>query len=416
MCRAVLNRLMQAEPQWNQPHLAFLEQIRSKTPLVFHRSLPGYAPTPLHALPQLARRLGIGRLYVKDEAGRFGINSFKALGASYAIHSWLQHQQQTGTEEPGPVRNERRDRLGTEEREAAAAAQAGAAIPAASDDRSPSLSQLTLCAATDGNHGRAVAWTARMLGQAAVIYLPADSALARIQAIQGEGGRTILVEGSFDDCVRRCAADAAARGWQVVSDTAYPGYEDIPRRIMLGYSTMFNELETQINLEKRPFDLVLLPAGVGGLAAAGSAFFVQHYGARRPRLVCVEPLASDCFLQSALAGDMRATSGNQDSIMAGLNCGEPSLVAWPIVRDAMHLFLAIADHYAEQAMRLLAEYGITAGESGAAALAGLLALLQSDHLADMRDQFLGPETRVLVLNTEGATDPEGYARVIDSSP
>ncbi len=226
----------------------------------------------------------------------------------------------------------------------------------------------------------------------------------------------MLVEGTFDDCVRRCAGDAQALGMQAVSDTAYPGYVDIPRWILLGYQTLFREMEGSLH-QPAPsgprVDVVVLQAGVGGLAAAGAAYYARRYGGSRPRLVCVEPLEAACCLESAEAGERRPASGSQRTIMAGLSCGEVSPVAWPILRDAVDLFVAVSDAYAEEAMRLYAREGIVSGESGAAGLAALLALARSPGLRDAtRALRLGSRTRVLALNTEGDTDPQGYRRIV----
>ncbi len=369
MCRLVLNRFRVAEPRRDAADCEFLNAADA---LAFHRTLPGYEPTPLVGLPRAARELGIGALFVKDESRRFGLKAFKALGASYAMHRWLA--------------------------------------------QNPAAGPLTFCAATDGNHGRAVAWTARRLGHSAVVYMPADSAPARVADIRAERARVVLVEGTFDDCVRRCAEDAKALGMQAVSDTAYPGYVDIPRWILLGYQTIFRELEGSLH-QPAPagprVDLVVLQAGVGGLAAAGAAYYARRYGGSRPRLVCVEPLEAACCLESAEAGERRPASGSQRTIMAGLSCGEVSPVAWPILRDVVDVFVSVSDAYAEEAMRLYAREGIVSGESGAAGLAALISLTRSPGLRAAGSALgLGSRTRALALNTEGDTDPEGYRRVV----
>jgi diaminopropionate ammonia-lyase len=280
-----------------------------------------------------------------------------------------------------------------------------------------------LCAATDGNHGRAVAWTAKMLGQKAVIYMPGDSVPARVENIRAEGAEVVLVPGTFDDCVARCAAAAAKNGWQAISDTAYPGYREIPGWILLGYTSIFVELEGILHgPDKANVDAVILPAGVGGLAAAGAFYYARHYGAQRPVLICIEPVSSDCFLESVRSGkgEARPTKGKQTSIMAGLNCGIPSPLAWPIVRDAMHFFLAVKDKYAEEAMRrfyhpLGMDQRIVAGESGASGLAALLALTNSDKLARVRPQLpLNHSSRILLINTEGDTDPVNFKKIVET--
>ncbi len=392
MGRHAINPHRQDAPRWDAPELAWVEAVARGDQLPLHRSLPGYAATPVRELPELARRLGIGRLLLKDEAGRFGLGAFKGLGASFAMDTVLRRRWRVQTGEDLP--------------------------PGASADPGVQarLGPVTFCAATDGNHGRAVAWTARRLGQRAVIFMPDDTAAARIAAIEGEGAEVRLVGGTFDHCVTDCAEAAAAQGWQVIADTAYPGYLEIPGHIMTGYSTIFAELAGQLPAlgVARP-DAVFLPAGVGGLAAAGTASLVLQDGARRPAVVCVEPESSACFLESILHGDgePHPAAGDQRSIMVGLCCGLPSLLAWPVIRDAADLFLAIDDHPARQAMRACHREGVTAGESGAAALAGLLALQDDPALAPARAHLgLDAGSTVLAINTEGATDPEHFQRII----
>jgi diaminopropionate ammonia-lyase len=388
VARFAANPYRRAHVDWSAPELAYTTAIHAAAAWPLHRTLPGYAPTPLADLPGLAAELGLGQVLVKDESSRFGIDAFKGLGASYAIYRVLCRRWRERFAADLPVA----EFLGAGLRE--------------------QLGPLTFTAATDGNHGRAVAWVAHLIGQSAVIYMPAGTAAARIDAVEREGGEVRLVAGTFDDCVTACAGTAAREGWQVIADTAYPGNMVIPGDIMTGYGTIFAEIAAQADLA---FDAVFLPAGVGGLAAAGTAFFTGKLGAQRPPLVCVEPLSSACFLESIERGGGApiAASGDQQSIMVGLCCGMPSLLAWPVVRDGMDLFLGIEDDHALAAMRAYHRHAITAGESGASALAGLLALLRDDALAAARTRLgLGSRSRVLVLNTEGATDPENYRRVV----
>jgi len=343
----------------------------------FHRTIPGYAPTPLHDCRDLAASLRLGGLYLKNEGHRFGLNAFKALGAAWALHR---------------IR---------ERREGA----------------------MTVATATDGNHGRAVAWAARQLGLPAVVFIPAHSAAARVEHIRREGARVELVEGSYDEAVGRCADESAAHGWQVVADTGYPGYLEVPHWIVEGYGTLFGEIDEQLDAVRLPQpDVVLVQAGVGGLLHAA----VQHYRARtaQPRLVAVEPEQADALFTSIDSADGAPTPsrGRQDSIMAGLNCGLVSLAAWPVIRRWVDVFLTIPDELAEDAMRRLAypsgaDPAIVAGESGAAGLAGLLALCEAPGLGSAQEFLsLGPSSRILVINTEGATDPVGYRRIVGASP
>lgn len=339
----------------------------------FHRSLPRYALTPLVDLPGLAASLGLGAVYLKDEGQRLGLQAFKVLGASWALHRIC----------------------------------GGGSGP------------MTVSTATDGNHGRAVAWAARQLGLPAVIFIPAHAAPARVAKIRREGARVELVEGTYDDAVRRCADESGRNGWQVVADVGYEGYLDIPNRIVEGYATLFQEVDEQLEASARPApDLVVVQAGVGSLLHAA----VDHYRARReqPTLVAVEPVQSDPLFASISTEDGRParSRGRQDSIMAGLNCGSVSLAAWPTVRRGVDLFMTVSDRFAADAVRRLArpptvDPPVVAGESGAAGLAGVLALLEDPGLhAALEFLRLGPATRLLVLNTEGATDPDGYGRVV----
>jgi diaminopropionate ammonia-lyase len=303
----------------------------------FHRTLPGYDPTPLVDCQPLADSLGLRSLHVKDESHRFGLNAFKALGASYAMHRIAR---------PGMV----------------------------------------VSAATAGNHGRAVAWSARRLGCIAKIFVPSITSPARIENIRTEGADVQVVDGSYEDAVHLCDRESREHGWQVISDVGYEGYMEIPRWVVEGYETLFLEYEEQ---RDQSADVVFIQAGVGGLLCAAA----DHFGAKaRPRIVSVEPDSADCLLESISSSDGSpcVSKGAQDSIMAGLNCSEVSLTAWPSIRRGVDMFVAIEDQGTIDAMKLLGEAGIDSGESGAAGLAGLLAL---------RDRFQG--SRVLLVNTEG---------------
>ena len=394
MCEYAFNDMCQSRPEWSGAAYAFLSDSDM---LAFHRSLPGYDPTPLRELPALAAHLGLGAVLVKDEARRFGIKAFKALGASYAMYRFLKKKWHGRYKAPFTPESFQ---------DAAALAKLGA---------------FTFCAATDGNHGRAVAWTAKNIGQKAVIYMPADSMPARVESIRGEGAEVVLVGGSFDDCVRRCAADAAANDWQAISDTAYAGYREIPGWILLGYTSIFAELEGFLHEQQRAgVDAVILPAGVGGLAAAGAFYYARKYGAERPVLICVEPVSADCFLESVRFGKGKPlpSKGKQTSIMAGLNCGVPSPLAWPMLRDAVPFFLSVSDRFAEKAMRryyqpLGEDPRIISGESGSSGLAALLALTGSENLVEARAKLpLGPKARVLLINSEGDTDPDNFRKIV----
>jgi diaminopropionate ammonia-lyase len=349
----------------------------------FHRRLPGYAPTPLLDLPELARDLGLGALWVKHEAERFELPAFKILGASYAIYRLC-------AERLGPPPDWRT----LEELRAWAAP----------------LRPLTLLAATDGNHGRAVARTAALLGFEARIFVPAGTAQARIEAIAGEGARVTVLDGSYDDAVRQAAALAGERA-VVISDTSWPGYTSIPQDVIDGYSTMLGEIDAQLAGRGQPDpDVALVQVGVGALAAA----VLRHYRRRgsATRIVGVEPLGAACALESFRAGRIVSVPGPHRSIMVGMNCGTPSLVVWPELERGVAAWLALDDTWARRAVRRLAAAGLAVGETGAAGLAGLLALLESPEAAEARAALgIGGSSRVLLLTTEGVTDPAMYESI-----
>jgi diaminopropionate ammonia-lyase len=339
--------------------------------LAFHRRIPGYAPTPLVDAPDLAEELGLRAVSVKDESERLGLPAFKILGASWAVYNLLV------------------ERLGAEPEWRDLDELRAAVTP---------LGALKLVAATDGNHGRAVAHMAHLFGYEAEIFVPAGTADARIRGIESEGARVTVVEGTYDDAVAASAV-LARDDVLVVSDTSWEGYTEVPRTVIAGYDTILAEVDAQLGAAELP-DLVVSPMGVGALTAA----VADHYGGAAT-IAAVEPRSAACGLRSAQAGHPVYVPGPHDSIMVGLNCGNVSVVAWPAVMRGVDVFVAIDDDAAEQAMRDLAAVGVVAGETGAASLAGLRALVESDAL-DVRGR------RALVLCTEGATDPKNYARVV----
>jgi diaminopropionate ammonia-lyase len=358
----------------------------TRAPIAVHRRLPDYAPTPLVDAAGLAHALGVGRVLVKVEAQRIGLPAFKMLGASWATYCTLV------------------ERLGHEPdwQDVDELATAFAA-----------LRPLTLVAATDGNHGRAVARMAKLLGLDARIFVPSDMAPARIAGIESEGATVEIVAGSYDDAVARSAHSGDERT-VIVSDTSWEGYTEIPERVIAGYSTIFFEIEDDLaHTGRPPPDLVFVPAGVGALAAATVAFFRRTDGASRPTIVCVEPEDAACVLESCLAGVLTSVPGPHRSIMVGLNCGNASPVAWPVISRGIDWCTAVADERAEEGMRLLATEGVEAGETGAASLAGALAVTASPE----RDMVgLRRGATVLLLCTEGATDPVNYERIVGRPP
>jgi diaminopropionate ammonia-lyase len=356
--------------------------VPDRAPLAFHRQLPGYAPTPLIDAPGVARRLGVARVLVKHESQRFGLPAFKVLGASWAIYRAL--QESLGSFDPERTIDDLR-------------AQVQPLLP------------ITLVAATDGNHGRAVARVGGWLGLSSRIYVPEEMVEARRAAIRGEGAELIVVHGSYEDAVARAAADANARTL-VIADTAWEGYETVPRWVIDGYSTILWEIEDQLaELGAPQPDAIAAQMGVGALAAAITSHYRQS-PSLRPRITGVEPATAACVLASIEADHLVEVPGPHGSIMAGLNCGYPSLVAWPTVSTGINQFVAIGDEWARESMRALAAEGIVAGETGGAGLAGLLAIASDP---DARERAgLTPDATVLLIVSEGATDPEAYARIV----
>jgi diaminopropionate ammonia-lyase len=349
---------------------------------------PGYAPTPLHALPQLARRLGVAEIRYKDERSRFGLKSFKALGGAYAVARVLQR--------------------------AIAAAGRGEAtstdlVRGAFRDL---VAGMTVTCATDGNHGRSVAWGAQIFGCRCVIFVHEKVSRGRRDAIARYGADVVEVKGNYDDAVRHAAATAAANGWTVVSDTSYPGYRDIPVDVMHGYGLMAAEVAAQL---EAPPTHVLAQAGVGAMAAAVCADFWLRWGERRPRFVVVEPTGADCVTRSLMAGHPVAVGGDLDTIMAGLACGEVSELAWEILGAGTNAAVAVRDDYALAAVRAFAapatgDPAIVSGETGAAGLAALLAA--HDDPAIRSALALDAHSRVLLLGSEGDTDAAIYREIV----
>jgi diaminopropionate ammonia-lyase len=351
----------------------------------------GYQPTPLRELSGLAKTLGIRKIFYKDEAERFGLGSFKALGGAYAVFRLLQQE----------IRKQSR--------------QDANARDILSGRYAHITSALTVTCATDGNHGRSVAWGARTFGCRCVIYVHATVSEGRCKAIASYGAEVRRVPGNYDNAVRQAAADAAANGWHVVSDTSYEGYTDVPRDVMQGYSLMVEEALDQAN---RAPTHVFVQGGVGGLAAGVCSYLWERLGAERPIFVVVEPDKADCLYRSAEAGRPSAVTGALDTIMAGLACGEVSLLAWKILESGADAFMTISDEAAAQTMRLLAnspfsDTPIVAGESAVAGLSGLIIACSNQ---DVRARLLlRSDSVAMVFGTEGATDPEVYRRIVGRS-
>jgi len=352
------------------------------SPRAFHRKLPGYVPTPLLDAPSLAASLGVGRVWVKDESARLGLPAFKMLGASWAAYRLVV------------------DRLGHEPPWSTVDELAEALV---------AMGPLSLVAATDGNHGRAVARTARLFGLRAEILVPAGTAAARIDAIASEGSEVTVVDGTYDQAVEIAAA-RASHDHVVVSDTSWPGYTVIPGWVIDAYATIFDEVGEQLDAAAAPAPhVVVAQVGVGALAAAAIRYR-WHGVASDPRIVVVEPLSAACAMRSVQAGHPVEVPGPHRSLMAGLNCGRVSDLAWPDLQRGADVFVAIADGAAERAMVDLDTIGVTAGETGGSGLAGLRSLVE------VAPDLVAADAAVLVINTEGATDPTSYHRIVGHPP
>lgn len=390
----ILNGLI--PPDAAKVSVDFLGEREIQTVKKFHMSIPGYEMTPLRRLGNLAGSLGLGGIYVKDESYRFGLNAFKVLGGSYAMARYL-------------ARRLNRD-IG----------ELSFAVLTSEETRKE-LGEITFTTATDGNHGRGVAWTARMLKQKSVIYMPKGSSARRLENIRAEGADAGITDFNYDDSVRLAAENAGKYGWVVVQDTAWEGYEDIPAWIMQGYGTMAAEALEQLRAmgRDRPSH-VFVQAGVGSLAGAVQGYLAATLKEARPKTVIVEANRADCLFRSAEAGDgkPRMVSGDLATIMAGLACGEPNVQAWNILRDHSELFVSCPDWVAARGMRMLGnplgdDPRIVSGESGAVTAGLLSALMLDERLREAREALqLNEDSDVLLFSTEGDTDPESYRAIV----
>jgi len=380
-------------PPAQDAHLSIMSPENVETARTFHRSFPQYAPTPLARLDGMARHLGLRGLFVKDESYRFGLNAFKVLGGSFAMARCI--ASQLGRDVAGMTY----DYL-------------------TSDAFRAEFGQTVFFTATDGNHGRGVAWAARQLGQKAVVRMPKGSSQRRFDHIAREGAQVTIEQVNYDDCVRLAAAEAAQtpRG-VVIQDTAWEGYEEIPAWIMQGYGTMAAEAAEQLG--RRPTH-VLVQAGVGSLAGAVVGYFSNLYPENPPRFIVAEAQAADCLYRGAAAGDgaPRTVGGDLRTIMAGLACGEPNPVSWDLLRSRAAAFLSCPDWVSVRGMRMLAapvkgDPAVTSGESGAVGMGALSVLLEDPAYAPLRRALeLDRDSQVLLFSTEGDTDPEQYRKIV----
>ena len=354
----------------------------------------GYQPTALHSLTGLAGEIGVGALYYKDESTRFGLGSFKALGGAYAVQHVLRQTLDA-------------DMPDTEVSLEAINSQQFA-------DR---VKNITVVTATDGNHGRSVAWGAQRFGCECMIYMHENVSQGRQEAVEAFGAKVVRVPGNYDDSVRQADQDAKANGWHIVSDTSYPGYMEIPRDVMAGYTLMTTEAMDQLPEGVIPTH-VFIQGGCGGLAGAVGADLWHRYGDRMPHLTVVEPVPAACLYESARAGTPQLVNIVDESLMAGLSCGEVSLLGWQILHPGARHFMTISDAPVAPLMQMLAagvsgDSPVVAGESAIAGLAGLIGAMQNEPLAQQMN--LDAKSCVLVFGTEGATDPEVFEALVGTS-
>ncbi len=379
----------------NELEIMALENVAAAR--AFHESFPQYAVTPLAKLDKMAAYLGLNTLCIKDESYRFGLNAFKVLGGSFAMAKYI------AGELGKDVSEMTYDYL-------------------TSDALKDEFGQATFCTATDGNHGRGVAWAANKLGQKAIVHMPKGSSKYRFDNIAKENAKVTIEEVNYDECVRIAAAEADATPHGViVQDTAWEGYTEIPSWIMQGYGTMGSEALDQLEGYgvERP-DLVILQAGVGCMAGAICAYIVNRYKDNPPKIVIAEAAIADCLYQGAVANDgkYRIVDGDLQTIMAGLACGEPNIVCWEILRDNVAAFCSCPDWVAAKGMRMLAapvkgDPAVCSGESGAVGM-GLIATIMTDpDYAELKEALeLNENSKVLLFSTEGDTDPDKYKSIV----
>jgi diaminopropionate ammonia-lyase len=348
----------------------------------------GYEPTPLYSLNAIASDLGVAAVHYKHEGPRFGLGSFKALGGAYAAEHVLQRQIGRRLGQDISLDEIRRG------------------------DRAAEAASIVLASATDGNHGRSLAWGCRRFGASCRIYIHAHVSAGREKAMKALGADVVRISGDYDDAVAQCRDDADANGWFVVSDTSWSGYVDTPRDVMAGYGVMIREVFDELD---EPPTHVFVQGGVGGLAASTAAALRQLWGEASPRVVVVEPDRAACLLESAVRGRLTAVAIETETIMAGLSCGEPSPLAWEVLSSEVSDYIAISDSLVPGAVRRLAmptgpDPVIEAGES---AVAGLAALLELNGMASLRETLqLTSDARILLIGSEGVTDPEIFAAIM----
>lgn len=380
-------------PIEEKPSVSFLGKEVAKNTKRYHESFPVYSETPLRALEALAKEVGVKGVYVKDESYRFGLNAFKVLGGSYAIGSYI--AKQLGVD----VSELTYDLL-------------------VSEETRKKLGKITFISATDGNHGRGVAWTANQLKQDCVIYMPKGSAKERLENIKAEGANASITDLNYDDAVRLANKDAKEHGWVLVQDTSWPGYEEIPTAIMQGYTTMAYEAYEQLQGVKPTH--IFVQAGVGSFATAVTGFFSDVYKEDKPIITVVEPNEAACIFKTMKADDgkIHPVTGDMNTIMAGLACGEPVTVGIDVLRNYVDYFISCPDYAAASGMRVLSspkgeDSRIISGESGAAGFGCAYEIMTNQELEELKETLQITEDSVLLFfNSEGDTDKENYKKIV----
>ncbi|MFD1929175.1 diaminopropionate ammonia-lyase [Sporosarcina siberiensis] len=389
----VINHARSSE--YNEKELSYFSKDEINKVLKFQKTHPLYTNTPLESLPSLADYLSVAEIRVKDESQRFGLNAFKVMGGIYAIGKYLAEKLGRDIESLSFSElqsSEVRDQLG----------------------------DITFISATDGNHGRGVAWAARELGQKSVIYMPKGSSKQRLNAIREEGATAAITDVNYDETVRICAKLAEENGWVMVQDTAWEGYDEIPLWIMQGYSAIAQEIIEEMEVQKeKPPTHIFLQAGVGSYAAGIGAYYTQYYRDDPPKIVVVESNLADCYYRSFSnsTGTMEIVSGDMNTIMAGLACGEPNKRAFRILKQYAWASYSCADHIAALGMRvlgnpLLNDPKIISGESGAVPLGLLFYLRAFENRKACEELRLNETSRILLISTEGDTDYQSYLDVV----
>lgn len=372
-----------------------MEKVRN-----FHKSFPEYKVTPLWSLRELSKDLGVETIWVKDKSFRFGLNAFKVLGGSYALGKYLAKQLDMDISE-----------ITFEKLKA--------------EEIRRKLGDITFVTATDGNHGRGVAWAAAKLGQKSVVLMPKGSAEIRLKNILNEGADARITDLNYDDTVRLAKQYAMEIGGVIIQDSVKEGYEEVPTWIMQGYTTIIDEALEQIKNDSGSLPThVFLQAGVGAFAAGITAYLVSVLGDERPIISIVEPDEAACFFLSVKAGDgePHAVTGFMPTIMAGLACGEPCDLSWKILRDHVDFFISCTDEVTAEGMRTLAhplpgDPVVVSGESGAVGTGLIKTILQGKKLEKIRQQLqINEHSRILLISTEGDTDPENYRRICGKKP